>query len=586
MEKRSLAAVLRLHQEGRLSEAAHGYSEILIEEPDNADAIHLLGVIRFQTGDLDAAGTLVRRAIALNGMDVRFHANLGRIEKARGELPAAIIAYRHALTLLPDAADVHSDLAAALADQEEWQSSLDHADRALAIDGRYAAAAFNRGVALRGMGQQRAAVAAFETAVQCDPTFANGYFELARLHQQAGQNEAARQAYRKSLSLDPALHEARCNLGNILRAEGQLESALSCYNVVLDAHPDLAEVHCNKGVTLQEMGDRDAAIDCYRHAIFLQPNDAEAHRNLSMALLQGGQFEEGWQEFEWRWQTRHFARIRRNWQKPQWQGQMLSGETVLVHAEQGFGDSFQFCRYIPLIVGRGGRVVVEVPDPVREVIQTVGGVSQMVVPGAAVPDFDFHVPMMSLPGAFRTTAADIPAPRSYLSVPPRLRNTGSDRPAIKAGRKRIGIVWKGSSEHARNLWRSPGIDVFRPLLTVGPADFCSLQKDDGSSDLKSSGLFRQIDDRQAGMKTFAETAALIDHLDLVITPDTAVAHLSSAMGCQTWILLPYVAEWRWGMVREDCPWYPSARLFRQSAPGDWTGVITRVREALIGFVRR
>ncbi len=583
MADKSLADIINDHQAGRLEQAEAGYRRLLENDPDNADAIHLLGVVFFQKGNLDAAREQVIRAISLNAGVALYFTNLGRIEKALDQITAAIEAYRQSLKLAPDQADVNSDIAAALVDAEEFAEALGFAERAIKLLPEFAAAHFNRGMALLGLGQQYEAITAFEETLRLDRGFADAHFQLGRMYQDTDQPQQAEQAYRRVLQVDPTRIEARCNLGNILRADVRLNEAVQLYDQALALSPDVAEIHSNKGVALHELGEREGAIGCYRRAIKLDPDDAETHRNLSMALLQGGEFGEGWKEFEWRWQTRHFAHTRRDWDKPQWFGEALNGQTVLVHAEQGFGDSFQFCRFIPLIAERGGRVILEAPYVAQDVLGTVGEFESIISPGNPLPLYDYHIPMMSLPGTFETTIDTIPSPGAYLSVPVGAEIAWREKLKSAAGKKRVGIVWKGNSEHSGNLWRSPGLEVFRSLLTLEHVEFYSLQKDDGEKDLHDAGLSAQVVDLHSQLNTFSDTAAVIDQLDLVITPDTSVAHLSGALGCPTWIMLPHVAEWRWGIGREDSPWYPDARLFRQSTSGDWERVISKIRDELQQF---
>ena len=585
MAEKTLAEVIDDHLAGKLELAEAGYRKLLEQNPDNADAIHLLGVIFFQKGNLEEARKHLVRAIALNNRVALYHANLGRIEKARGEISSAITAYRQSLALAPEQADINSDIAAALIDAGAYAEALKFVEHALKLQPRFVAATFNKGMALTGLGDLEAAASAFEEAVQLDGGYVEAWFQLARVYHDCGRIKEAEAAYRKVISIDPGHFETHCNLGNILRAAGHLNDALMYYDKALALIPDLPEVLSNKGVALQELGRRDEAISCYRRAINLDSNDAEAHRNLSMALLQGGDYEEGWKEFEWRWQTRHFASIKRRWDKSQWAGEPLNGKTILVHAEQGFGDSFQFCRYVPLLAASGARVIVEAPDVVQGVLGTLQGIEEVVTPGNQLPAFDFHIPMMSLPGTFETSSDSIPAPDKYLSVPPEAEQVWQGKIENAEGTPRVGLVWKGNSEHGANLWRSPGIEVFRPLLSQDHFKFYSLQKDDGEADLREAGIGDRIVDLHRELNSFTDTAAIIGQLDLVITPDTSVAHLSGAIGCPTWIVLPHVAEWRWGIGREDCPWYPSAKLFRQSAPGDWAGVVERLIEELAEFRR-
>jgi len=556
MAETCLAEAIEHHQAGRLEQAETGYRDVLSSDPDNADAIHLLGVIAFQRGDLEDARASVTQAISLDPSVALYHANLGRIAKARGQLSEAISAYRQAISLEPDASDVLSDLAGALVEVGQYQESLITSQQALDLHPNFPQAMINQ---------------------------AEACFQLGRAAQEEGRTDDAETQYRKAISSNPDHVEAHTNLGNILRADGRLNEALECYAQALTIFPGQSQTHSNKGVALQETGRREDAITSYREAIRLDDNNAEARRNLSMALLKGGAFEEGWSEFEWRWKTPHFAAIRRQWKKPQWAGERLSGRTVLVHAEQGFGDCFQMARYIPELKKRGGRVIVEAPDVLAEVLQTVGGIDEMITPGnPSLPNHDFHIPMMSLPGAFDTTFDNVPTPEGYLFAPrdaiERWQSKIPDTGKRKTG-SRVGIVWKGNPIHPRDSARSPGLEAFRPLLDTSTT-FYSLQKDGGGEDIRAAGLTGQLVDLEPELQTFSDTAAAIDQLDLIITPDTAVAHLAGAMGKPVWILLEHIGEWRWFEEREACPWYVSARVFRQESSGDWGNVVGRITAAL------
>jgi len=301
-----------------------------------------------------------------------------------------------------------------------------------------------------------------------------------------------------------------------------------------------------------------------------------------MALLQGGDFKEGWREFEWRWQTDHFAHIRRAWSKPQWDGRALGGETVLVHHEQGYGDTIQFSRYLPLIADRGGRVVVECPDALVGIVETVSGVDAVVRSDDQSVEYDFHVPMMSLPGVFSTTFDNLPDSVPYLLAPEAERARWSERLGEDGG-KRIGLVWKGNTAHARNQWRSPGLRAFLSVLGNPDYTFYSLQKDEAPEDLRALGLTDRVRDLSGDLTTFSDTAGVIAKLDLVIAPDTAVAHLAGALAAPVWLLLPHVPEWRWFEDRDDSPWYPTMRVFRQPRPGDWRAVFDQAAQQLGAF---
>ncbi len=580
-----LQAAVAHHQAGRLSQAAAGYYEILEIRPDYADALHLLGLIAFQDGKNGLALDRVDEAIAIDDSIAMYHANRGRILKAAGRNDAAAEAFADALRRQPGDPATLSDLAGALVDAGDAAAARHFANRAVELAPDMAGAHYNMGLVEAGVGEVRSARAAFEQAIACDDHFTAAHFELARIFHDGNDLERAAGHYRQVLRDDPSMLEAQTNLGNVLRSLYELEEAVRCFQRALELNPDIAAVHGNLGVALQELGDPAGALASYDRALAIDPDDPETRRNRAQVLLQLGHLEEGWPAFEWRWQTKHFAAIRRDWSVPQWGGEVLPDATVLVHAEQGFGDTLQFARYLPLLAEKVGRMIVECPTPVAGLIAALPGVDDVIAAGRPLPAFDAHIPMMSLPGAFATTLADVPADVPYLNVPETAIASWSKR--IGGGdRLNVGFVWKGSHNHQRNRWRSPGIHVLGPLIDLPGIQAVSLQKDDEAADLRGAELLATVLPMGQEFRNFTDTAAAIHHLDLVIAPDTAVAHLAGALGKPVWLMLPYVAEWRWLMDRDDSPWYPTMRLFRQTERGSWSNPVERARAALMEWVGR
>jgi tetratricopeptide (TPR) repeat protein len=547
-----LTAGVALHREGRLDEAGEIYRRILLAAPANADARHLLGLIRHQQGDHVGALADIDAAVASDAGIAMYHANRSRVLAALARHTEAAAAAERALAIEPDNAETLSDLAGALLRLQRAPEALPAAERALTL------------------------------APDFDPARRNlalARFEVGYLAQEAGDLDAAETLYRGVLELDPGRIEALINLGNVFRLRYRVADAALCFEAALAKGCDLPEVHGNLGVVRQEMGDTAAAIDCYDRALAADPDNPEIRRNRAQALLKQGDFEQGWREFEWRWRTAHFAGFRCDWEKPRWTGEWLAGETVLVHAEQGFGDSLQFARYLPLVAERGARVAVECPALLARLLARTAGVAAVMGFGDELPAHDFQIPMMSLPGVFAADLSNIPADVPYLAPPADVRAKWRDR--LGAGRgRRVGLVWKGSASHPRDDWRSPGLEAFLPLLARDGIDWFSLQKDDEAADLAAVGLSGRVAALGAGFEDFADTAAAIECMDLVITPDTAVAHLAGALGRPVWLVLPFASEWRWLEDRGDSPWYPTMRLFRQPAYGDWAGAIADMKTAL------
>jgi tetratricopeptide (TPR) repeat protein len=342
----------------------------------------------------------------------------------------------------------------------------------------------------------------------------------------------------------------------------------------LQIKPDSTNAMVNRGNALRYLGRFDEAIASFDRALAIEPELAEAHWNKGLLLLSRGDFENGLAEYEWRWRREDEFKPR-DFAQPQWQGGDLAGKTILLHAEQGFGDSIQFLRYVPLVVAKGARVVLELPDALMPLVGRIDGVITMVGRGQRLPDFDLHCPLLSLPLAFGTTLSSIPPFTPYLQ-PPAERMTKWRVLIPRTGRPRVGLVWSGKPSHKNDRNRSIAFVRLSPLLARPGIDFVSLQREYRESDRASLATFPNLLRLDAALSDFADTAAVIESLDLVITVDTAVAHLAGAMGKPVWILLSAVLDWRWLLEREDSPWYPTARLFRQTEIGRWDSVINRV----------
>ena len=575
----TLATALDHHNAGRLVDAAALYRSILDAEPKHADATHLLGVIAFQQGRLDEAEAMVRHAIEIDGGGALYHANLGRVCKAAGRPEQAAAALRRALELEPDNAQALSDLGGILADRGAWEDAVACWRRALDLEPNLAEAHYNIGLAMRDEGRMEDAAASFQRAAEANPAFANAHLALGLALQDQDRLDEAAACYRRAIEIDAGDVEALTNLGNVLRAEGRLDEAVAAYERALAGAPERAEIHSNLGVALQERGELEAALASYDRALVLDPDDAEAHRNRAQALLLAGRFAEGWEEYEWRWKTRHFAAQMRDFTEPRWDGSDLGGRTILIHAEQGYGDTIQFVRYAALVAATGGRVVLECPAPLAELVASAPGVEAVVAGGAALPPFDVQAPLLGLPRLFGTTQATIPGDVPYLApdaaAEKRWRATMGP-----SGRFRVGIVWQGNPGHRGDRLRSPGLESLRPLFDIPGVEFYALQKDDGARQLAEEGLADAVRDLGGDFADFTDTAAAVVNLDLVIACDTAAAHLAGALARPTWVLLPLAAEWRWLTGRDDSPWYPTMRLFRQRQLGDCDEVVARVAKAL------
>lgn len=426
-------------------------------------------------------------------------------------------------------------------------------------------------------------------ALRLDPTFPEAHNGLGLVHYRLGRVAEAENCFRGCLRLWPEHPGAHLNLAVALQSRGLLDAAEASYREALRYGADAEHVHNNLSVLLRETGRlREAEISA-RTALRLRPDMPDAQVNLAMVLLQTGRWAEAWPYYEARWQIGDLAMQRRKFPQPLWTGeQPFSGKTILLHAEQGFGDTLQFCRYAPLVAAQGARVVLEVQPALTRLLTHLEGVAQIVAAGDPLPDFDLHCPLMSLPRAFATTPETIPAPVPYLAADPAQQQGWREVLDALPG-PRIGLVWAGSERawlpHAAAIdrRRSMRLADMAPLAEARGYSFVSLQLGPPAMQLAEPPAGLQIHNPTAHLGDFADTAALVANLDLVISVDTAVAHLAGALGRPVWLLNRFDSCWRWLLGREDSPWYPALRQFRCGAQEDWTSVMQRVAATLTQF---
>lgn len=422
------------------------------------------------------------------------------------------------------------------------------------------------------------AIALFERGLVQFPGHIASLHGVAMSLVQLGEHERARQVLERLCKLQPKSAEAQYNLGRLLGTMGRPKDEMDAYLRAIAINPRFVPAYVNLGVALRDMRRFDEALIQFKKALSLDPNDASARTNRAQTNLLLGEFEHGWREYEWRW--RDGAQSHGFSPGTQWTGtQPLSDKTIFVHHEQGLGDTLQFLRFVDRLSAAGARVVLRVQDTLLPLLKDYPGAAEVIGTAEAVPSFDYHIPLLSLPCALKARAADLAAPGPYVRTDSRVVSQWDDLLASPSGRPRIGIVWSGSRIHLNDRERSMSLEQLMPVLDAN-ADFFALQPDVRESD---RALLAQLDQRgvlrdvSARLTTFAETAALIARLDLVISVDTAVAHLAGALGKPVWIALPFMPDWRWQLDRSDSPWYSQARLFRQPTQGNWTAVIDALR---------
>jgi len=571
------------HQAGRLPDADACYRQVLTHAPTHAPILHLLGQVALQSGRNDAAVEYLTEAIGHEPSSAEYHSNLGNALAGLGRLPEAETCYREALRLQPAVPVTLNNLGNALRDQSRAAEAETYYRAALGLDATYVEAHNNLGNVLQDLDRLEEAQDCLSTAIGLKPDFTQAHLDLGRLLRKLGRLEDAAASFRTALGLMPDLLEARHTLGNVMRELGRLEDAASCYREVLRVDPTMARAHYNLAMMLHELGRPEEAEISFREALRLEPDMAVAHGSLAGALLLTGQFDEGWREYEWRWRG-GFESFNwdRGFSQPQWVGEALGDRVLLLHAEQGFGDSLQFCRYAPLAAARG-RVILEVPRPLVRLMTSLPGVEQVIAIGDPLPNFDLHCPLMSLPGAFGTTLDTIPGRTPYLAAASSQIEAWRRRVEVLPG-LRVGIFWAGNPRlsaagpNSVDRRRSIALSRFAPLADVAGVRFVSLQKGEAASQARPDGMV--LHDWTDELDDFADTAALIETLDLVIGVDSAVLHLVGALGKPVWLLNRFDSCWRWLQHRTDSPWYPTLRQFRQPRPGDWDSVMTDLHAAL------
>lgn len=574
----ALGAAFAAYEAGDLAAAERTCREVLGSAPRQRDALQLLGVMLAQAGRLPEAEAILRQAVEVDPGAAYMHFNLGHVLSQQGRRDEALASYTMAAAHAPDfiPAAVHRCvLLTQLGRLDEALAGFD----AILANAPETEAFYHRGNVLRRLGRTTDAVADYDAAISGEPTFVEAHNNKGNALRELRKPGDALACYDRALAVAPRYAEALVNRGNALRDLRRMDEALASYDRALALRADDVDALVNRGVVLREMNRPPEACASFDRALAIAPGNPEAHWNKSLCLLLMGDFEAGWREYEWRWALAQSKDAGRDFAQPAWLGgESITGKTVLLHAEQGLGDTLQFCRFARLIAEQGARVALEVQPPLKSLLARLDGPAMVVGRGEPLPPFDVHCPLMSLPLALGTRLDTIPTTPYIASDPERVRRW--DRLLGAKGRPRIGIAWSGNAETANVFPRSIPFAALADLLSCD-AQFVSLQKDIRPADREAFARHGNILHFAAD---FDDTAALIELVDLVVTVDTSIAHLAGAMGKPTWILLPYHADWIWLLDRDDTPWYPTARLFRSPGIEDWSAVLARVKTELAAFL--
>lgn len=537
-----------------------------------------------QNGDFRRAEEIYRRLLSGEPHSARLWFVLGDLCESERRLEEATACYRQAVELAPHEALGHLRVGNALLQQDRMAEAEPAYRRCLEIDPNHIEARVNLGFALGELDRLDEAQSCYEEALRLRPDLAEAHHNLGNVFREQRRYEDALRHYHEALRLRPDYAKAHTNLGVALVARGDLEAALHFLSEGVRLLPDSAEAHSSLGTALCSQGRLDDALAEYEEAIQLKPNYPDAHWNRALVRLLRGDLERGWPDYEWRWRCSRHSPMP-DFSQPRWDGEPLDGRTVLLYAEQGLGDTLHFIRYAPLVQARGGPVIVQCQGSLIPLLSRCRGIDGLAAWGEPSPSFDVHVPLMTLPSLFHTTLGTIPADIPYLFADPDLIAHWRRQLSPLSGR-RIGITWQGSPRHAWDRHRSVPLAAFEPLGQIDGVQLISLQQGEGAEQLRDwRGRLPIINlgdllDRANG--SFMDTAAILCNLDLLISVDTALAHLAGGLGVPVWLALLHTPDWRWLLERSDNPWYPTARLFRQPVPGDWASVFRRMAEELRG----
>ena len=542
----TIQAALALHQQGRLDEAEKLYVRALKAQRDNFDALHLLGMLNQQRGKAGEAYRLITAALKVQ----------------------------------PRSPDALSNFALVLHALKRSDEALASIDKALALAPGHLDALNNRGNLLLDLKRPVEAIAAFDAVLAKEPRYVQVLINRGNARAEMGQAEQALLDYDAALAIAPGYPPTLYNRGNALRALGREQDAIAAYDGALAAAPSHVNAWTNRGMTLAALNRHRDALASYGRALALQPDNADLHFDAALSLLTLGDYPRGFAEYEWRWKRAGMT-ARKDFRKPAWLGETaLAGKTILLHAEQGLGDTVMFARYAPLLARAGAKVVLEVQPELKALLAGLDGVAAVLGRGEPLPLFDLHCPLASLPLACKTELSNIPAEIPYLRASE--QHIAKWRPRLEAlPSPRVALAWSGRATHINDRNRSLMLAQLGPLLSLPGARFVSIQHEPRQADAEMIAREPRIMHVGDELADFADTAAVLALADLVICADTSVAHVAGALGRPTCVLLPFQPDWRWTLDRERSPWYPAVKLFRQPAPGDWSSVVARVGEELV-----
>lgn len=570
-----------LRELDRHEEALAGYDHALELEPDDAALLNNRGVTLFMLERYQEALDSYARAIALRPDYADAFTNRGNALQELGLYEEAIDSHERALALAPGHVPALVNLGNALQETGRHEDALRHYEQALSLAPAYAEAYNSRAAALQALHRHEEALVDSDRALGLRPEFPEALGNRGNALAGLGRYSDALTAHEKAFALRPGCVEA-LNVATALADLGRHEESLEYHEKALILKPDYVEALNNRGNTLQALNRHAAAVRSYQRALEVRPGDTQAHWNEGLARLALGDYKGGWPKYEWRWRNPRLGVMEPPLSVPAWTGEeSLEGKSILLFQEQGYGDAIQFIRFASMIEAKGGRVTVACHETLLRLFATAPGVKETTAGPLSEFDADFQVSLMSLPLALGVTLRTLPGISvPYLEADPAETESWQQKFAALDGDRKVGLVWAGNPQFSAAAEKRCPVEALQPLLTAPDVAWISLQKDALNESQKLQRGASEWLPIGEELSDFAATAAAISALDLVITVDTAVAHLAGALGKPVWIMLPYAADWRWLVDRADSPWYPQARLFRQQSAGDWAELTARVRDTL------
>jgi tetratricopeptide (TPR) repeat protein len=617
----ALQQALKRHQSGDFEEAGRQYRAILAQDENQADAWHLLGLVDYAHGNYEQAIAHIGRAISLHPAPATFHNHLGEallaagrvaeaeescrralelqptyaiahntlgtVLNARGAVCEAIASFQRAVALAPQFAQAHCNLASAYAAREQFANAEASYRQAIAAQSGYVLALYSLAVLLQQQERLDEAAALYERVLALSPDHAQAHCNLASVLKDQNRLPEALAGYDRALALDTRLPEALFNRAVIHQQQKDYPAAEAGYRAAIEARPNYPAALSNLGTVCKQQGRLDEALDCYDRALAIDATLAEPHRNRALLLLLFGNYADGWREYEWR--LRVPGAPRTSFSQLPWSGQSIPGQTLLVIAEQGLGDAVQFVRYAALIKRQSqARVLLHCSARLHALLASAAGIDQLLA-GPVTQSFDCYLHLLSAPAVFGTTLDTVPAEVPYLAVD-KDRIEHWRRELINFEGYKIAIAWQGNPQYEDDARRSVPLAAFAPLAEIPGVRLFSLQKQHGLEQLAAQKERLSIVDLGPRLdeegQAFVDTASVLENMDLVVTSDSAVAHLAGALGVPVWMAVAQVPDWRWLLERDDSPWYPTMRLFRQTSPGDWTAVFSRIATALREVIKR